>query len=166
MSGSSLSLVLVFPPTNPPTNPNPNPIVNVPDLSLGVTVADSTAGVVVSTDGGVQMNSALRDQYVIVDIFLLCDNLETPTAPSKQIAQRRVYVANVVDKQQSIGNWSFSIVDVRPPVGSYSYRVAAQIVATNTPVNAIAALVSAGPASAVSTVPHLRGTLTAVVINK
>jgi hypothetical protein len=170
MSGNSLSLVSTFP-ANPTQTANPNPILSVPDLSLGVIVSDSTAGVAVSSDGGVQVNSSFVGQYAIVDIFLF---VETPTTPAttKLVLQRRVYAANAVDRQQSVANWSFSVTLDRQPPGSYTYRVAAQLVATNASLTSTAALVSGGapleppPALNVTTRPWLRGTLTAVIVNK
>ena len=131
----------------------------VPDLSLTVIAADSTAGVVVSTDGGVQVNSAVVGQYVIVDIFLFVDSLANPAPPGefgKLIGRRRVFASNAV-AQQAVSNWSLSVVDVEKP-GSYVYRVAAQLVGNN----GSNAVVSGSPLL----VPWLRGTLTAVVINR
>ena len=134
-------------------------MTNVPDLSLSVTATDATAGIVVSSDGGVQVNSALVGQYVIVDIFLFVDIPATATTglTTKQVARRRVFAANAV-AQQAVSNWSFSVVDVEPPGGPYTYRVAAQLVGNN----GSNAVVSGSS----TTVPWLRGTLTAVVINK
>jgi hypothetical protein len=134
-------------------------ILDVPDLSLNVIVADSTAGVIVSTDGGVQVNSAVAGQFVVVDIFLFVDSRATSTtaATSKVVARRRVFAANAV-AQQTVVNWSFSIVCVEPPGGPYTYRVAAQLVQ-----NSGAAAVVSGSSTLV---PWLRGTLTAVLINK
>jgi hypothetical protein len=134
-------------------------IANVPDLSLNVVMSDSTAGVVVSTDGGVQVNSAVVGQYVIVDLFLFVDCPATTTTPetSKLIARRRVFAANGV-AQQAVTNWSMSVIDVEKAGGPYVYRVAAQLVANN----GSNAVVSGSS----TTVPWLRGTLTAVVINK
>jgi len=146
-------------------------IANVPDLSLNVVVTDTTAGVMVSTDGGVQVNSLVQGQYVIVDIFLLVDCPATDTSPetTKTLARRRVYAANMVLNPpvppavppavpQAITNWTLSVVDTPAPGGPYKYRVAAQLVA-NSGVNAIVG-------GSATTVPWLRGTLTAAVINK
>jgi hypothetical protein len=132
---------------------------NIPDLSLAVSVDNSTAATVVSSDGGVQLNSAVIGQFAIVDIFLFVDTPATATAPgiTKQIARRRVFAANPV-AQQSVTNWAFSVVDVEPPGQPYTYRVAAQLVTSN----GAPALVSGSS----STLPWLRGALTAVVINK
>jgi hypothetical protein len=132
---------------------------DVPDLSLNVMVKNSTAGIAVSTDGGVQVNSTVIGQYVIVDIFLFIDCPANPTAcdPTRPIARRRVVAANAV-AQQAVTNWSFSVVDNRPAGGPYIYKVAAQLVANN----GANAIVSGTP----TTVPWLRGTLTAIVINK
>jgi hypothetical protein len=134
-------------------------IANVPDLSLSVVMSDSTAGVVVSTDGGVQVNSAVVGQYVIVDLFLFVDCPATATTPetSKLIGRRRVFAANGV-AQQAVSNWSLSVIDVEKAGGPYVYRVSAQLVANN----GSNAVVSGSS----TTVPWLRGTLTAVVINK
>jgi hypothetical protein len=136
-----------------------NAIVAVPDLSLNVMVADSTAGIVVSTDGGVQVSSAFANQYVIVDIILVVDVPATSTtaAATKEVARRRVFAANAV-AQPTITNWSFSTVCVEPPGGPYRYRVMAQLFGNNGSF----AVVSGSSTSN----PWLRGTLTAVVVNK
>jgi hypothetical protein len=132
---------------------------NVPDLSLNVIVSDSAAGVVVSTDGGVQVNSAVVGQYVIVDIFLFVDLPATTTTAetTKLIARRRVFAANSV-AQQTVSNWSMSVIDVERAGGPYTYHVMAQLVGNN----GSNAVVSGSSTAA----PWLRGTLTAVVINK
>ena len=134
-------------------------LTSVPDLSLGVTVSPSTAKIVVSTDGGVQVNSALVSAFVIVDIFLSVDTPATATGPAttKIIGRRRVFAANAV-AQQSVANWSFAVVDDEPPGSPYTYRVAAQLVTSS----GVPAIVSGSS----TTLPWLRGTLTAVVINK
>ena len=157
-AGMALSGNFVFPPV--PAVPNtPAPIVNVPDLSLGVSVTESAAGVVVATDGGVQVNSAVVGQYVIVDILLFVDCPATATTAetTKLIGRRRVFAANPV-QQQTVTNWSISVIDVEGAGGPYVYRVAAQLVGNN----GSNAIVSGSP----TLVPWLRGTLTAVVINK
>jgi hypothetical protein len=141
-------------------------MVNIPDLSLNVMVTNSTAGIAVSTDGGVQVNSLVAGQFVSVDIFLFVDIPATPTtaATTKLVARRRVLAANAVDHLQSIANWSFSIVCVEPPGGPYTYRVMAQLFQNTITVGV------PGPSVVVSGtstfLPYLRGTLTAVVINK
>jgi hypothetical protein len=146
-------------------------IANVPDLSLNVVVTESAAGVVVSTDGGVQVNSSVQGQYVIVDILLFVDTPATETSPesTRLIGRRRVYAANMIlpppippalpqAVPQALANWTISVIDTPPAGGPYKYRVAAQLVANNG-ANAVVSGSSA-------TVPWLRGTLTAVVINK
>jgi hypothetical protein len=131
----------------------------VPDLSLNVTVTESTAGVAVSTDGGVQVNSAVIGMYVIVDIFLFCDVPATSTDPAttRLLARRRMFAANAV-AQQTVTNWSFGAVDVPAVGGPYTYRVGAQLVGNNG-ANAVVS-------GSATTVPWLRGSLSAVVINK
>jgi hypothetical protein len=151
---------------NPPA---PAIVTNVPDLAVQVTVSSSTTAAIVTTDGGVQVNSQVPGAYVIVDIFLIVDMPATPTGPasSKQIGRQRVTAANpmVTDKrgdmQPGASSWSFSAVDNILAPGTCTYRVAAQIVASSGPF----AIVSGGLAPA-STVPHLRGTLTTVFINR
>jgi hypothetical protein len=132
---------------------------DVPDLSLSVMVKNSTAGIAISTDGGVQVNSVVTGQYVIVDIFLFVDCPANPTAcdSTTPIARRRVVAANAV-AQQAVTNWSFSVIDTREAGGPYIYKVAAQLVGNN----GSNAIVSGSP----TIVPWLRGTLTAIVINK
>jgi hypothetical protein len=157
-AGMAVSGNFVFPPI--PAVPNtPAPIVNVPDLSLSVVVTESTAGIVVSTDGGVQVNSAVAGQYVIVDILLFVDSPATATTAesTKLIGRRRVVAAKPVP-QQTVVNWSISVIDVEGAGGPYVYRVAAQLVGNN----GSNAIVSGSPTIA----PWLRGTMTAVVINQ
>ena len=134
-------------------------IADVPDLSLSVMATAATAGITVSTDGGVQVNSAVAGMYVTVDIFLFCDvpASSTTDAMTKLVARRRIFAANAV-AQQTVTNWSFSAVDLQPPGGPYTYRVAAQLVANN----GANAVVSGSP----TIEPWLRGSLSAVVINK
>ena len=139
----------------------------VPDLSLNVMVSDSTAGVVVSTDGGIQLGSALVGGFGIVDIVLLVDTPATATKPAatKQVARRRIFAANPA-QQQAITNWSISTVCIEPPGGPYTYHVTAQLVSNNVPV-----FVSGPPSLTIPPLPltplsWLRGTLTAILINK
>jgi hypothetical protein len=68
-----------------------------------------------------------------------------------------LFAANLLG-QQGFANWGFSVVDVEPPGVTYTYRVAAQLVGNN----GLAAIVSGSATSA----PWLRGTLTAVLLNK
>ena len=87
---------------------------DVPDLSLGVIVTDSTAAVVVSTDGGVQVNSAVAGQYVIVDIFLFVDCPSTPASSAPPSRSRAGACSRrTPSRSRAIANWSFSVVDVR-----------------------------------------------------
>jgi hypothetical protein len=146
----------------------------VPGLSLNVTMSESAAGVVVSTDGGVQVNSIAQGQYVIVDISLYVDCPATPTSPetTKLLARRKIYAANMVLNPppvttpptpplavpQAVTNWTISVIDNPTAGGPYKYRVAALLVGNNG-ANAVVSGSSA-------VLPHLRGTLTAVVINK
>ena len=138
---------------------NTGSLANVPDLTLGVAVSSSNAAIIVSTDGGIAVNSAVANQYVFVDIFLLVDIPATPTSPatSTQIGRRRLFAGNLLG-QQGFANWAFSVIDVQPSGVSYTYRVAAQLVGNN----GSAAIVSGSAMNA----PWLRGTLTAVLINK
>jgi hypothetical protein len=138
---------------------NVGTLTNVPDLILGVAVSSANAATLVSTDGGIAVNGAFPDRYVYVDIILFVDIPATATAPatSKQIGRRRLFAANLLG-QQGFANWAFSVVDVEPPGVAYTYRVAAQLVGNN----GSAAIVSGGPVNA----PWLRGTLTAVVLNR
>jgi hypothetical protein len=139
----------------------------VSNLSLGVTVSRSTAAVIISTDGGVQvLDSQIPEQFVIVDVLLLVDIPATLTSPAivgKPLGRRRVLAANtsLIDKhgdiQAGVANWAFSVFDPEPPGGPYTYHVSAQIVSSSGP----RAVVSGG-----SSLPHLRGTVTAVLINK
>ena len=136
-------------------------LTEVPDLSLNVMVSDATAGVVVSTDGGIQLDSLLAGGFGIVDIVLLVDSPATATKPAatKQVARRRVFAGNAATPllAQAIANWSISTVCVEPPGGPYTYHVAAQLISNSVPV-----LIS-GSSSVLS---HLRGTLSAILINK
>ena len=133
-------------------------IADVPDLSLNVMVTESTAGVSVSTDGGVQVNSAVIGMYVIVDIFLFCGCATTATAPATTKLLARDGCSRQTPSPANVTNWSFTAVDVPLVGGPYTYRVAAQLVANNG-ANAVVS-------GSTTTVPWLRGSLSAVVINK
>jgi hypothetical protein len=145
------------------------PVTPVPDLALPLAAWSSTTAAVVTTDGGIQVSSQVPGAFVIVDVFLIVDVPATATSPaiSKQIGRQRVMAVNptVPDKhnemQPGVASWSFSAVDTIPAPGAFTYKVAAQIVGSSGPM----AVVGGGPALT-STVPHLRGTLTAVFINK
>jgi hypothetical protein len=133
---------------------------DIPGLSLPVDATNSTAEVVkivLTSDGGVQVNSAFVGQYAAVDILLIVDAPATPAdaAISKIIGWRRVFAANTV-AQQTVANWSFSVVDDELPGRAYTYRVAAQLF-----LSTGAGAVVAGAAT--GTTRPLRGTLTAVV---
>lgn len=149
----------------PPQIGPPDAIKSVPDLSLNVTVGETNAGLIVSTDGGVQLLSNSASQYAIVDVILSVDIPATPTtaAVTKELARRRVFAGNVAALQTNVGvpqtvtNWSFSVIDVQP-AGPYTYKVSAQLVANSGP-NAVVSGSS-------TTLPWLRGTLTAVAVNK
>ena len=133
---------------------------NVPDLTLGVTVSSANAAVIVSTDGGIAVNSVLANQYVYVDILLSVDIPATPTsaATTKLLARRRLFAGNLLGQQGS-ANWAFMVMDVEPAgVAAYTYRVTAQLVGNN----GSAAIISGTATNA----PWLRGTLTAVLINR
>ena len=143
------------------TSITPNSTVqDIPGLTLPVDLTSSTASVVkvvVSSDGGVQVNSAFVGQYVAVDIFLIVDAPATPTAAaiSNVIGWRRVFAENAV-AQQTVTNWSFSVVDEELPGRAYTYRVAAQLFLSNGAGGVVAG-------AATGTTRPLRGTLTAVV---
>ena len=98
---------------------------------------------------------------MIVDVFLFVDTPATPTsaATSRQIGRRRLFAANAV-AQQTVVNWSFSVLEFEPVLPaplSYTYRVAAQLVGYNSTAGAVVSGNAMSP---------LRGTLTAVVINR
>jgi hypothetical protein len=147
----------------------------VPDLTLAVAVDSSTDGVVVSTDGGVQVASNVQGLYAVVDIILYVDIVvgidpETHEPIYKELSRRRVFAVNTLAPLAglpNVANWSFSVVDHPDLPGLYTYSVKAQLQQSNFQ-NGV--YVSGGPPSA----PPLsfpfptanRGTLTAVVINK
>ena len=124
-----------------------------------MTVSSANAAAIVSTDGGIAVNSAVANQYVFVDIFLLVDIPATATSPAttKQIGRRRLFAGNLLG-QQGFANWAFSVMDVEPAGVTYTYRVTAQLVGNN----GSAAIISGSATNA----PWLRGTLTAVLINR
>jgi CBS domain containing-hemolysin-like protein len=80
------------------------PLTDIPGLLLGANVSSATSAVLVSSDGGVQVNSNAGSQAVVVDIFLFVDGDITP----KQIVQRRIYAVNSVIAP-NVANWSFSV---------------------------------------------------------
>jgi hypothetical protein len=127
-------------------------LMDIPGLSLAANVTSATSAVVVSSDGGVQVNSNVAGQAVVVDIFLFVDGDTTP----KQIVQRRIYAVNNAIVP-NVANWSFSVaVSGLAPGAVHTFRVAAQLVSTN----GSAAVVAAGGSSV------LRGTLTVVAVNR
>ena len=134
---------------------NNGTVTNVPGLLLNafqVNQFDAAArtAIVVTTDGGIQVNSSVNGQFGIIDILLFRDS---PGVSAVQLAQRRVFAADTAVVQQAVSQWSFTVVD-RPAVGGpYSYRVAAQWLAGTASGTVV------GGSS--TTVPHLRATLTA-----
>jgi hypothetical protein len=131
-------------------------LYDIPGLSIGANVPTATSSVLVSSDGGVQVSSSLTGQAVVVDIYLFVDNLTTPN----QTIQRRIYAVNNAIVP-NVANWSFSVVVPGLAVGPHTFRVsAALVIATTAPTPGNWAIVASGMAS------PLRGTLTAVVINK
>jgi hypothetical protein len=127
------------------------PPADIPGLSIGVNVTTATSAILVSSDGGVQVNSNTSGQAIVVDISLFVDG---DTAP-KQIIQKRIYAVNSVIAP-NVANWSFSVaVGGLAPGMSHTFRVSAALVTTN----GSAAVVAMGSGV-------LRGTLTAVVVNK
>ena len=144
----------------------PGELIDVPDLALEVMVDSSTGGVVVSTDGGVQVASNLQNIYAVVDI-ILC--LEVPGAippnDCTELSRRRVFAVNSAPGLQSVANWSFSVVDRQNVPGLYRYKVKTQLFQSNTANGAFVAGPPPPPAPPLD-VPWLRGTLTTVVINK
>jgi hypothetical protein len=134
-------------------SPN-NPVTDIPGLSLGVNVTSATSAVVVSSDGGVQVNATNSGNAVVVDVFLFVDGDTTP----KQIVQRRLYAVNV-SIVPNVANWSFTVAVTGLTPGTHTFRVAAYLVQQ---VGAMQAVVSGSSGSNL----HLRGTLTAVVVNK
>ena len=132
-------------------------LTDIPGLSIGANVTTATSAVLVSSDGGVQVSSSLSGQAVVVDIYLFVDGDTTP----KQIVQRRLYAVNSVIVP-NITNWSFSVaVAGLAPGMTHTFRVsAALVVATTAAAPGNWAVVASG-------MPNpLRGTLTAVVINR
>jgi hypothetical protein len=138
----------------------------VPDLFLDVTVDNSTEGVVVSTDGGLQVGSSLLGVYAVVDI-ILCQDIPAGIPPNdcKELSRRRVFAVNTLSGLPNVANWSFSVVDHHDVPGLYKYKVKAQLQQSNT---ANGAFVSGAPSSPppLNFPAALRGTLTTVVINK
>jgi hypothetical protein len=98
-----------------------------------------------------QVSSSASGQAVVVDIFLFVDNLTTPN----QTIQRRVYAVNNAIVP-NVANWSFSVVVPGLAPGTHTFRVSAALVVTT----GSSVVVGSGTSN------PLRGTLTAVVINK
>jgi hypothetical protein len=101
----------------------------------------------------VQVNSTTAGQAVVVDLYLFVDGDVTP----KEIVQRRIYAVNNV-VVPNVANWSFSAAVSGLTAGPHTFRVAASLVLSN----GAAAVV--GGSSMMNA--HLRGTLTAVVVNR
>jgi hypothetical protein len=147
---------------------------DVPDLSLEVMVDSRTEGVVVSTDGGVQVATTVLNNYAVVDIILYVEGISPETgevilAP-KELARRRVVAANAaarlgIGQLETVANWSFSVVDQQDMRGLYRYQVKAQLQQSS---GGHGAYVSGSPPPLPPFMlpPANRGTLTAVVINR
>ena len=125
-------------------------VVDVPGLSISANVTTATSAVVISSDGGIQINSAGGGQAIVVDIFLFVDGAAMPTVRRRHYAVNSMIVPNNV-------NWSFSIaVSGLAPGMMHTFKVSAALMANN----GAPAIVSGGASD------PLRGTLTAVVVNK
>jgi len=123
---------------------------DIPGLSISVNATTATSAIVISTDGGIQINSAGGGQAVVVDIFLFVDGAATPTV------QRRHYAVNSMIVPNNV-NWSFSIaLSGLAPGMTHTFKVSAALMANN----GAGVIVSGGASN------PLRGTLTAVVVNK
>jgi hypothetical protein len=126
-------------------------------------VNSSADGVVVSTDGGVQVASNALTAYAVVDIILCVDMPDD----CKELSRRRVFAVNTASGLQTVANWSFSVVDHPNVPGLYAYKVKAQLIQTNTLVGAyVSGPPPPPPLTPPLVLPWLHGTLTGVVINK
>jgi hypothetical protein len=162
----------------------------VPNLSLDVTVDGSTSGVVVSTDGGVQVASSFVGSHAVVDIILYVD-IPTGVSPDgsviyKELSRRRVVAANaargvttvpgnpfpvpvlVGNLLETVANWSFSVVDhpSEPGRDTFRYFVAAKLMTTGGAGHGVYVSGAPPPLPPFNFPPANRGTLTAVVINR
>jgi hypothetical protein len=123
---------------------------DVPGLSISANVTTATSAVVISSDGGIQINSLGGGQAIVVDIYLFVDGAAMPTI------QRRHYAVNSMIVPNNV-NWSFSIaLSGLAPGMMHTFKVSAALMANN----GAPAIVSGGMSN------PLRGTLTAVVVNK
>jgi len=120
-------------------------------MSVTVNVPSLTSLLLISSDGGVQINDSIANHAVAVDIMLFIDGQTTPN----QIVQKRAEAVNYVIAPW-VTNWSFSVSLTGYAPGTHSFRVAAQYVVATA---ATSALVGGGSSS------PLRGSLTVVVIN-
>jgi collagen triple helix repeat protein len=156
------------------------PPVPIPNLSLKVLADGSTDGVVVSTDGGIQVASTVLNNFAVVDIILSVDLppvAGTTTPVTKELLRRRVVAANAaatlgVGALQTIANWSFSVVDNQTVPGVYTYKVSAQLTDQSGNHGAFVSGIPLPPGApppieGFDNPPSgLRGTLSTVVINK
>jgi collagen triple helix repeat protein len=152
----------------------------IPGLSLKVSVDQSTDGVVVTTDGGVQVASTVLNNFAVVDIILSVDVTDVSetgavTLVTKELSRRRIVAANAsvvlgLGALQTVANWSFSVVDNQTVPGVYTYKVTAQLVqssgAHGAYVSGIPPINGAPPQPFDVPPSGLRGTLSAVAINK
>jgi hypothetical protein len=152
----------------------------IPGLSLKVSVDQSTDGVVVTTDGGVQVASTVLNNFAVVDIILSVDVTDVSetgavTLVTKELSRRRIVAANAsvvlgLGALQTVANWSFSVVDNQTVPGVYTYKVTAHLVqssgAHGVYVSGIPPINGAPPQPFDVPPSGLRGTLSAVAINK
>ena len=123
---------------------------DIPGLSIGANATTATSAIVISSDGGIQINSQGGGQAVVVDIFLFVDGAATATVRRRHYAVNSMIVPNNV-------NWSFSIaLSGLSPGMTHTFKVSAALIANN----GAGVIVSGGA------LDPLRGTLTAVVVNK
>ena len=126
------------------------PSGDVPGLSLSVTVPSLTSAVVISSDGGVQVNSGANGVGVVLDILLFVD------ASPNETMKRRIIVVNNNSLVVGVTNWAFSYSVTGLTPGTHTFRVAAQYIAASAGVSALVGG---------SSMSVLRGSLTGVIIN-
>ena len=149
-SGTTGQAVLTVLSTSSATISMPATLADIPGLSITANVPSLTSMLLLSSDGGVQVNSAAANQGVAVDIMLFVDGQMTPN----QIVQRRVQAVNFLIV--GVTNWAFSYSVTGLTPGAHTFRVAARYASGTAGTSAIVGG---------SSMSVLRGSLTVTIIN-
>jgi hypothetical protein len=103
----------------------PFAFATVPGLTAQIDVPENSL-VMLITDGGVQINSALQTAFATVDVGFSIDGSNPATDPTPA-GFRRIQVFNSAAATGVIGNWSFTRVQALS-AGTHTIEVQARLV--------------------------------------